>query len=169
MTNKELGNKIRKALKEAGFASKDVSVRVKDCGYSTSVDLTIKNPLIRYTEVEEVAERFNSYERDEKTGEILEGGNTYIFLGYENGLLAEVAEPLLETAQMVLSSGKYDGRIIAKNGANSVSLCKYDKNEWTISETDGSTGTYKPTYWIRCAYDLAVAMWRFENIGTIYA
>ena len=38
MTNKELGNAIRKELKAAGITSKDVSVRVRDSLYDTAVN-----------------------------------------------------------------------------------------------------------------------------------
>lgn len=88
MSNKELSQLIRKTLKENGYTSKDVSVRVRAALYDTSVNITVKNPLVRLSEVEK---------------------------------------------------GKSD---------------KY---------------TYKPTYWISSAQDLAVAMWRFKNTGTIYA
>ena len=47
MTNRELSQVIRKDLKEHGITSKDVSVRVRDALYDTSVNITIKNPLIR--------------------------------------------------------------------------------------------------------------------------
>ena len=41
MTNKELGNAIRATLKKEGYAPRDFSVRVRDCGYSTSAHVTI--------------------------------------------------------------------------------------------------------------------------------
>ena len=47
MTNKELGNAIRKELKAEGITSKDVSVRVRDSLYDTGVNIKIKNPKIR--------------------------------------------------------------------------------------------------------------------------
>ena len=54
MTNRELSQAIRKDLKEHGVTSKDVSVRVRDALYDTSVNITIKNPLIRETDVESI-------------------------------------------------------------------------------------------------------------------
>ena len=55
MSNKELSQLIRKTLKESGFTSKDLSVRVRAALYDTSVNITIKNPLVRLSEVEEIA------------------------------------------------------------------------------------------------------------------
>ena len=47
---------------------------------------------------------------------------------------------------------------------------KDEEIETRIEEKEKSDKyTYKPTYWIRSAQDLAVAMWRFKNMGTIYA
>ena len=39
MTNRELSQVIRKDLKEHGITSKDVSVRVRDALYDTSVNI----------------------------------------------------------------------------------------------------------------------------------
>ena len=54
MSNKELSQQIRKTLKESGFTSKDVSVRVRSALYDTSVSITVKNPIIRLSEVENI-------------------------------------------------------------------------------------------------------------------
>lgn len=61
MTNRELSQVIRKDLKEHGITSKDVSVRVRDALYDTSVNITIKNPLIRETDVESIPCALSSY------------------------------------------------------------------------------------------------------------
>ena len=39
MTNRELGNAIRKKIKALGYTSRDVSVRVSDAGYETAVHI----------------------------------------------------------------------------------------------------------------------------------
>ena len=173
MTNKELGNAIRKELKAAGITSKDVSVRVRDSLYDTAVNIKIKNPKIKKSKVEEIAKKYQSVDHDERTYEILAGGNTYIFVDYEYGVVEEAAAELLPIAEMVLNNkGKYSGHKIADNGTKSVNINHYEGNEWILFESDNKeTGVYayRPTYWIKCANDLAVAMWRFKNLGTIYA
>ena len=57
MTNKELGNQIRKELKENGIARKDISVRVRDSLYDTAVHIKIKNPMIRKSDIEKVVKK----------------------------------------------------------------------------------------------------------------
>lgn len=173
MTNKELGNAIRKDLKAAGITSKEVSVRVRDSLYDTAVSIKIKNPKIRKSKVEEITKKYQSVEHDERTYEILSGGNTYIFVDYEYGVVEEAAAELIPIAEMVLNNKeKYSGHKIADNGIKSVNINHYEDNEWILFESDNNeTGiyTYRPTYWIKCVKDLAVAMWRFKNLGTIYA
>lgn len=63
MTNRELSQVIRKDLKEHGITSKDVSVRVRDALYDTSVNITIKNPLIRETDVESMSKMWQRADR----------------------------------------------------------------------------------------------------------
>ena len=173
MTNKELGNTIRKYLRAAGFTSKDVSVRVRDSLYDTAVSIKIKNPRIRKSEIEAIAKKYEEIDRDARSGEILAGCNIYVFIDYEYGIFEDIIADLLPTAEMVLNNKeKYSGHKIANNGAKSVNITHYTGNEWTLCEYGNEkTSVYecRPIYWIRCARDLAIAMWRFKNIGTIYA
>lgn len=173
MTNKELGNQIRKELKENGIARKDISVRVRDSLYDTAVHIKIKNPMIRKSDIEKVVKKYDQVEHDARSYEILVGGNTYVFIDYEYGVVEEAAAELVPIAEMVLGNkDKYSGHKIADNGEKSVYITYYKGNEWTLSEHDEKEKgvyVYKPTYWIRSAESLAEAMWRFKNIGTIYA
>ena len=67
---------------------------------------------------------------------------------------------------------KYSGHAIADNKEKTVHITHYEGVQWTLAEFEKEKSdkyAYKPTYWISSAQDLAVAMWRFKNIGTIYA
>lgn len=170
MTNKELSQTIRKELKAAGFTSKDVSVRVRDSLYDTSVRITVKNPLVKLPEVEAIAKKFEKIDRDERTAEILAGCNVYVFCEYEYGIIEEAAADLIPTAEMVLNNPKYDGHAIASNEEKRVHLTRYSENEWTLAEFAKTAKCgCASAFWIRSARDLAVAMWKFKNFGTIYA
>lgn len=173
MSNKELSQLIRKTLKESGFTSKDVSVRVRSALYDTSVSITVKNPIVRLSEVENIVKKFSEVDYDEHSQEILAGCNVYVHCQYEYGIFKEAAQALLPIAEMVLSNKeKYSGHAIADNEEKTVHIIHYEGVRWTLAEFEKEKGdkyTYKPTYWISSAQDLAVAMWRFKNIGTIYA
>lgn len=171
MNNKELSQLIRKTLKEKGLTSKDVSVKVRAALYDTSVNITVKNPLVRLSEVEKVAKRFSEVEYDKKTMEILAGCNVYVHCQYECGIFNEVSAPLVPVAEKVFGSEKWDGRKIAENENVEIHIVKMNECESRLYEFDKNSGqqNYTGGYIVRCAEGLAVAMWRFKNIGTIYA
>lgn len=171
MSNKELSQTIRKELKENGFTSKDVSVRVTTALYDTAVSVTVKNPLVRLSEVEAVARTFSEVEYDERSMEILAGCNVYVHCQYECGIFDDIAEELLPVAKEVFNNEKWDGRKIAKNEKVEVDIVKINECESRLYEFDKEEQIkgYVKGYIIRSAKDLAVAMWRFKNIGTIYA
>ena len=78
---------IRKALKEElGLNARKVGVRTSLGTTTEAIYVTVKVP-IPLEDVEKCCQRFEEYERDEMTGEILAGGNTFVFIGYAEGVL----------------------------------------------------------------------------------
>ena len=73
---------INQELKNAGFDIKKISVRHRWCGYSESYDIEILDKNIDIEKVKEIAYKYKDFDRDEATGEILMGGNTYVFVQY---------------------------------------------------------------------------------------
>lgn len=171
MSNKELSQLIRKELKENGFTSKDVSVRVRAALYNTAVDITVKNPLVRLSAVEKVAKKFSEVEYDERTMEILAGCNVYVHCQYEYGIFDDVSAPLVPAASSVFNSEKWNGRKIAENENTEIHIVKMNDCESRLYEFDKKEGhqNFVGGYVVRCAEGLAAAIWRFKNIGTIYA
>lgn len=104
MTNREMNTLIKNELKEAGYNVKDFSVSVKDCGYSTSIKVTIKNPYVCRKDVESLLLNYQNIDKDSVTGEILEGGNTYLFVEYQYGVFEEVSQEWSSTAAGLIKS-----------------------------------------------------------------
>ena len=77
------GSQIREALKKAGFNARQVSVKKEQGGYELAFYVTIRDKNIAKAEVEKIVLPFKSVDYDEHTGEILAGGNCYIFVSYE--------------------------------------------------------------------------------------
>ena len=100
------GKGIKEELKDKGFNTKNISVRERSGGYSTAYYITIKDPTIDKHEVEKIAEQRESYERDYATGEILAGGNTYVFVDYDDNVFDEVAKPYEKKANDYLQKVK---------------------------------------------------------------
>lgn len=171
MSNKELSQLIRRTLKENGFTSKDLSIKVRSVLYDTSVNISIKNPLVRLSEVEKVANKFSEVDYDEYSQETLAGCNVYIHCQYEFGIFNDVIKELVPIAEKVLANEeKYSGRAIANNENKEVHIMHMDGIRWALSEFDKKQHDCSSfNYCIFTAQDLAVAMWRFKNLGTIYA
>ena len=105
MTNKELSMKIRKSLKEAGYTQKDIKVSVRSSRYDTAAKITIHNPHIDRHRIEKILRpAYEENDRDDITGEILQGGNTMLFIEYEYGIFEEVAREWMATAKGLMQS-----------------------------------------------------------------
>ena len=75
------GQDLKKEILQAtGLKSKDISVR-----YDGSYHVKLKT-VYPISIVEEIAKTKESYQRDEKTFEILCGGNTFVFVDYDYDL-----------------------------------------------------------------------------------
>lgn len=82
LEGKDEAAEIRGILKnKLGLTSRDVSVKASHGGMSSAVNVNIRTlkALLRKQEIEEIGNARQSYETDEYTGEILSGGNTFIF------------------------------------------------------------------------------------------
>lgn len=108
---------IKKYLKENGIDTKKISVKGSNCGYSESYNITIKDISINIEKVRELLKTFESYERDERTGEILEGGNTYIFVNYDYNTLK-------------LANEKYNNIVLDIINKKLKEHCKQDIDAW---------------------------------------
>ena len=70
-------------FKKLGYNSRKISVRKQCNGYSDAFYVTIKDINIDIEQIEKICKRFESYEVDERTQEILCGGNTFVFVEYD--------------------------------------------------------------------------------------
>lgn len=78
MTTKDLSVKIRDDLKQRGYNSRKIGTRIEYCGYSSVIILTVKDDSLDVEDVREWTKKYEAIDRDERTGETLLGGNTYI-------------------------------------------------------------------------------------------
>lgn len=78
MKVKEKAKMVREELKKIGYSSKMVSVKSGCTGYSDFIRITIKDLSCDKDKINAIALKFKSIDYDERSGEILAGGNTYI-------------------------------------------------------------------------------------------
>lgn len=83
---------IRKTLKrQHKITARQVSVKSESC----SVRITIKDPTVKLADVEAIARPQEDISRDGR-GDILQGGNTFVFVKYSDEALAPTAAPIEE-------------------------------------------------------------------------
>ena len=79
--------KLRKEIKLAGYKRNQVSLREEKSSLNWSYTITIKDTSINVDDLIEIAKKNESFQRDSATGEILGGGNVYIAIQNEYGIL----------------------------------------------------------------------------------
>lgn len=84
----ERAAEIRKELKAKGWNTRQVSVRTHLYSMGSSIYVTIKNPAIPLNEVKAIANAHERIDRDQ-FGDILSGGNRFVFVKYDNGIAVE--------------------------------------------------------------------------------
>ena len=152
MTNKEAAAAIRKQLKNAGI--KGVSVRSDEY----AIRCTIKSAAVDRRDVEKIARSFEVVGWDERTCEILAGGNTFVFVEYAHDVFDEVAEQLEDEARGILED--MEGHECMSIGDG---LFIEDLNGLEVRQS-GVGG-----HLIGSARDLAVALYKFRAFGNIAA
>ena len=75
------GQELKKEIiTKLGLKSSDLSVR-----YDGSYNISVKT-WFPISKIEEITKKYESIDRDERTGEILCGGNTFVFVTYDYNL-----------------------------------------------------------------------------------
>lgn len=82
MSDVEIAAAIRSSLKKTlGYTNRQVSVKARD--YAIWVNVKVAGLALQ--KIYDIAMKYYDVERDEITGEILSGGNTFVFVNDENG------------------------------------------------------------------------------------
>ncbi len=161
LTNKELRQAIRNLLKEKGIKRNDVSVRVSG-GYSSAVNITVKNPKISRRQVEQIVKDYQNVERDERTGEILGGANTYIFVEYAADVFNDVMKAWLVTAESAMKDKAEVIRIF-----NGLYLTRdYERHKWIVRQQNDKDFCKSYASEIE---DIAKLIYKFVEFGSIAA
>lgn len=86
---------IRAALKARGWTQRQVSVRRVPCTYDSKITATIRDASIPLSAVKQIVDAYERVGRDEASGEILAGGNTYVAAEYADGVLDALQTEIL--------------------------------------------------------------------------
>lgn len=95
LDGKKLSIVIKEKLKQHGYKLSDFSIR----SGADRVDITIKNLQILDKDIYALVRQYESIDKDEITGEILSGGNMYIFVKYDWTTFNQAAREMLPVAE----------------------------------------------------------------------
>ena len=115
MLTKEKASVIRKGLKAHGWNARQVSVRSPH----GSLYITIKDAAVPKSVVERIAQQFETIHRCDYSGEILSGGNTFVFVDYSS----EALDPTI--ARILAAASDEPGRVVDFGGW---SLCRENQS-----------------------------------------
>ena len=162
MTNKEMNEAIKKELKKAGYNTKDFSVSVKDAGYETSIRIKIKSPEVNKKEIEKILNHWKVVDYDERTMEILSGGNTFLFIEYLDGIFEEVSREFVADAMGAMESQDETTKIF-----DGLYLINWEhKGQLTLRQQDENGTCSKNIFNFQKLCEL---IYKFAKFGTIAA
>ena len=95
--------RIRTELKAQGISTKQVSVRTHNYSMGSSLNIRIKDPKVLKSLVEKIANESERVSRCEVSGEILSGGNRFVFVDYASEAIETVALELVARLENVLA------------------------------------------------------------------
>lgn len=162
MTNKELSAKIRKEMKEKGYKQRtDYTLSIKDYGYAnTSIKVRVKNPEIDKRKIENILIKYQDVDYDERTQEILQGCNTFVFVEYQRGIFDDVAQEWAATARGLMSSKEEITRIF-----DGLILLNY-KHEGRLEIRQQDKNYFGGRY-VNDFKELCIFLYKFAKFGSI--
>jgi hypothetical protein len=99
MNTKEKAQDIRNQVKAMGLTRKQVAVKMSP---GSAIYVTVHDPLVSLSAVERIAKTHESVRYCESSGEILSGGNTFVFVRYSDDAARQIE-------QAVKTDGRFDG------------------------------------------------------------
>lgn len=114
---------VKEFLRKNGIDTKNIRVNSK-----SQISVKLLDPKLNYNQIEKLLEdEFESYQRDEKTGEILSAGNTFVSVEFDDDLIKEISEKLMPTIRPFLEkcSGRWTISALVDHYADSQTL-EYD-------------------------------------------
>jgi len=162
MTIKELNAAIKADLKKAGYNPKDFRVSVRYSRYDIDARVTIQNPSICRDEVENILNHWQSYEVDPRTLEVIQGGNSYLFVEYGTGIADMIPQMYRDKATAILEQ-KPEGVKVAENGEKSLHVF-YGEYRTFVTVFNGNAGKTIITF---NTNEFILVYYQFVTLGKI--
>lgn len=95
-------NEVADFLKTKGYNRTKVSVKHSYYGYDDGYKVTVKDVSIPLEKIKELVLKFRSVDYDERSGEILSGGNTYVDVEYDKNVVKDALNKYEKKVNSVL-------------------------------------------------------------------
>lgn len=154
-TNQEIRNEITAMFKAKGWNNRKIGLRVD---YS-SIRVKVKDLSIKLKDVEAIVHEYEHIRYDEYCGEILAGGNTFVFVNYASDVLNAAMEKFMEKAEKIFEANKGNILTIMEKDGKELVFVGDGWNSWV--EIKGDYGKR----FAGNSYDLARAMAIFDVQG----
>ena len=152
LTAKEAAAKIRQELKAAGYTSKQVSVKM-GAGYS-SINVRVKAFPINMDEIKAIASQQEHVRRDHYSGEILCGGNLFVFVEVDWETKKAAAAEWEPRLQAILDTLEEDRGVLTEDGKWWVMKEAYGRVRMRRNEEDATYQRYVDAF--SAAVDMAL-------------
>jgi hypothetical protein len=157
---------IKNELKEFDYNVKDFKISVKHRGCADIyINVTVKNIMLNLDEIDGILkEKYESIDRDRRTGEILQGGNTFVMIEYDEEVMYQAIKQRKADAQKILDNlDKFEceagyGKIFYEDEKIKVYIFP---NEKTLSFHQGNE---QKRFSVSDSYDMAKAMIKIERL-----
>ena len=128
MSKDTRGKELKKEIcKQLNLKPKDLSVRIDKYSMGESFYIKVKKP-VSLKAVKAIADKHEHIDRDTYSGEILSGGNTYVFVDYDNSLTTDDV-PGLENA-LINAAKQFDLSTTKTMGDGFYHVADRAKNEF---------------------------------------
>ncbi len=98
-----IGEGIRADLKKAGYKRNQISV-TRTRGIS-AYNVSIKDLTLPIDKIEKIVKKYESIDRDVRTGEILSGGNTFVHVEYDYNAISAARKYFEKPMKEVIAKG----------------------------------------------------------------
>lgn len=104
---KNRASAMRKLFKDLfGYNNKKLSIK---CSRGSAVNIEILDSNIRLNQIKDIAEQFKQVYYDERSGEILSGGNIFVFVDYDKNIKNNLYNSLRNFAESINNSADSEG------------------------------------------------------------
>lgn len=148
-------------LKENGINRRSYSIK---SSYGNAISITLKSIEVNLHTVERLVKEYQSIDRDERTGEILQGGNTYIFVSYDDDMIRVESEKYLEQAQSIIANSELKFGDTLATFANGNRLHYDAMGEYLCVLGNGNDSSNR--HYARDCYGMTKGLAIFNAIGT---